>query len=93
MQHIYDKIGRSTRAGAALFAMENGVISRSSLRLETREGRSVSERHGLAEKAKIVFKIGRQKGVSGRKNRVGQAHPARLGGGAAIFRATSGGSA
>ena len=36
MQHIYDKIGGSTRAGAALFAMENGVISRSSLRLETR---------------------------------------------------------
>jgi DNA-binding NarL/FixJ family response regulator len=27
MQHIYDKIGRSTRAGAALFAMEHGLIS------------------------------------------------------------------
>jgi putative nucleotidyltransferase with HDIG domain len=26
VQHIYDKIGRSTRAGAALFAMENGLI-------------------------------------------------------------------
>ncbi|HEY9287899.1 MAG TPA: HD domain-containing phosphohydrolase [Candidatus Dormibacteraeota bacterium] len=27
VQHIYNKIGRSTRAGAALFAMENGLIS------------------------------------------------------------------
>jgi DNA-binding NarL/FixJ family response regulator len=27
MQHINVKIGRSTRAGAALFAMENGLIS------------------------------------------------------------------
>lgn len=26
VQHIYDKIGRSTRAGAALFAMENDLI-------------------------------------------------------------------
>jgi len=26
VQHIYDKIGRSTRAGAALFAMENGLV-------------------------------------------------------------------
>ena len=27
VQHIYDKIGRSTRAGAALFAMENNLIN------------------------------------------------------------------
>jgi putative nucleotidyltransferase with HDIG domain len=27
IEHIYNKIGRSTRAGAALFAMENGLIS------------------------------------------------------------------
>lgn len=26
VQHIYDKIGRSTRAGAALFAMENDLV-------------------------------------------------------------------
>jgi putative nucleotidyltransferase with HDIG domain len=26
VQHIYDKIGRSTRAGAALFAMESGLV-------------------------------------------------------------------
>jgi HD-GYP domain-containing protein (c-di-GMP phosphodiesterase class II) len=26
VEHIYDKIGRSTRAGAALFAMEHGLI-------------------------------------------------------------------
>jgi len=26
VEHIYDKIGRSTRAGAALFAMENGLV-------------------------------------------------------------------
>jgi HD-GYP domain-containing protein (c-di-GMP phosphodiesterase class II) len=26
VQHIYNKIGRSTRAGAALFAMENGLV-------------------------------------------------------------------
>jgi HD-GYP domain-containing protein (c-di-GMP phosphodiesterase class II) len=26
VQHIYDKIGRSTRAGAALFAMEHGLV-------------------------------------------------------------------
>jgi HD-GYP domain-containing protein (c-di-GMP phosphodiesterase class II) len=26
VQHIYDKIGRSTRAGAALFAMENSLL-------------------------------------------------------------------
>lgn len=26
IQHIYDKIGRSTRAGATLFAMENGLL-------------------------------------------------------------------
>jgi HD-GYP domain-containing protein (c-di-GMP phosphodiesterase class II) len=27
VQHIYDKIGRSTRAGAALFAMENDLLN------------------------------------------------------------------
>jgi len=26
IQHIYDKIGVSTRAGATLFAMENGLL-------------------------------------------------------------------
>ena len=26
IQHIYDKIGLSTRAGATLFAMENGLL-------------------------------------------------------------------
>jgi DNA-binding NarL/FixJ family response regulator len=28
VRHIYEKIGRSTRAGAALFAMENDLIRR-----------------------------------------------------------------
>ena len=27
IQHIYDKIGVSTRAGAALFAMEHGLLT------------------------------------------------------------------
>jgi DNA-binding NarL/FixJ family response regulator len=26
VQHIYDKIGASTRAGAAMFAMEHGLL-------------------------------------------------------------------
>jgi hypothetical protein len=28
VQHVYGKIGVSTRAGAALFAMEQGLLSR-----------------------------------------------------------------
>lgn len=28
VQHVYDKIGMSTRAGAALFALESGLLSR-----------------------------------------------------------------
>jgi DNA-binding NarL/FixJ family response regulator len=26
VEHVYNKIGRSTRAGAALFAMEHGLV-------------------------------------------------------------------